>query len=112
MKEQILSNINNPGPLERFYRSNKGAFKKDFNSIYPEVKGNMLADFWNERLNFEQEDVTLGSVKDLTFVLLASFIAGMIAKLPAIFGIDEEFFYPRNIGFIVFPMLAAYFAWK
>jgi len=39
-------------------------------------------------------------------------LAGLIAKLPAILYIDQEFFYIRNTGFIVFPVLAAYFAWK
>src|SRR5690606_17430307 len=33
-------------------------------------------------------------------------------KLPDIFSIDPEFFYPRNLSFIFFPMLAVYFAWK
>src|SRR5690606_16939948 len=62
--------------------------------------------------NYEADELSWGSAKDLVFVIIISLIAGMIAKLPALFGIDEEFFYPRNIGFIVFPMLAAYFAWK
>jgi hypothetical protein len=44
--------------------------------------------------------------------VLASVVAGVIAKLPAILSINEEFFYPRNVGFIVFPLLTAYFAWK
>jgi hypothetical protein len=39
-------------------------------------------------------------------------MAGLVAKLPAFLTIDETFFYTRNIGFIVFPALAAYFAWK
>ena len=111
MKDQILSNINNPGTLERLYRLNKTAFKRDFNAIYPGLKGSIIADFWNERLNYESE-LTSGSARDLFFIIVTSLIAGTIAKFPAIFGIDEEFFYPRNIGFIVFPMLAAWFAWK
>jgi hypothetical protein len=45
-------------------------------------------------------------------VLFASLLAGSIAKIPAFLGIDEDFFYPRNIGFIIFPVLSAYFAWK
>jgi hypothetical protein len=32
--------------------------------------------------------------------------------MPALLRIDEEFFYTRNAGFIVFPALTAYFAWK
>lgn len=112
MKNQILTYLNDPVQLERLYRTNKSTFKKDFNSIYPELKGSTLVDFWNERLNYESDDVNWGSGREILFVLSISLIAGIIAKLPAIFGIDEEFFYPRNIGFIVFPMLAAYFAWK
>ena len=36
----------------------------------------------------------------------------MAAKLPEILSIDEEYFYSRNAGFLVFPFLAAYFVWK
>jgi len=112
MKDQIIKNLNNPGPLERLYRSNKSGFKKDFNTLYPEMKETPLAQFWNERLNYETEEISWGSGKELIFVLIASLLVGIMAKFPAIFEIDEEFFYPRNIGFIVFPMLAAYFTWK
>jgi len=45
-------------------------------------------------------------------VVFASVAAGLVAKLPAIFNIPEDIFYPRNIGFIIFPVLTAYFAWK
>ncbi len=65
-----------------------------------------------ERLNFASEEISWGSNKDLEFVIIASLLAGVIAKLPAVLGINEEFFYPRNIGFIIFPVLSAYFAWK
>ena len=112
MKEDILHNLNQPEQLEKMYRNNKGSFKKEFNTLYPEVKGNALADFWNERLNYESEEISWGSGRELIIIIIAALIAGLIAKLPAIFSIDEEFFYPRNLGFIIFPVLAAYMAWK
>lgn len=112
MKDQILNHLNDPVHLEKLYRANKSNFRKDFNTLYPEVKGNSLADFWHERLNYETDELNWGSSKELIFIFFAALVAGVIAKLPAILGIDQEFFYPRNIGFIVFPMLAAYFAWK
>jgi hypothetical protein len=112
MREEIIVNQNNPRVLEQMYRINKSGFKKEFTSVYPELKGNALADFWNERLNFEKEDISWGSSRELMFVIVAAVLAGFIAKLPAIFAIDEEFFYPRNIGFIVFPLLSLYFAWR
>ena len=112
MKEEIRSHLNDPGQLERMYRTNKLHFKREFSTIYPELKGNTLAEFWNERLNYETEEINWGSRRELLFVIMASLVAGIIAKLPDILSLDEETFYTRNIGFIVFPMLTAYFAWK
>ncbi|HEV2830558.1 MAG TPA: hypothetical protein VGW31_01140, partial [Hanamia sp.] len=112
MKDEILSHLNEPTQLEKLYRANKVSFKREFNTLYPELKGNVVADFWNERLNYEIDEINWGSKRELLFVLVAALVAGIIAKLPAFFSISEDFFYPRNIGFIVFPMLTAYFAWK
>jgi hypothetical protein len=112
MKEEILSSLDNPGQLEKLYRADKSCFKREFKALYPEFKDNVLVRFWNERINFANEEISWGTSKDLVFVIVASLIAGLIAKLPALFNIDEEFFYTRNIGFIVFPVLTAYFAWK
>ena len=112
MKQEILLNLGNPGQLEKLYRTDKSTFKQSFKMLYPEIKDNPLVDFWNERLNFTGEEISWGTRKELVFVIVGALIAGIIAKLPAILSIDEEFFYPRNIGFIIFPVLAAYFAWK
>lgn len=112
MKDEIIAHQNDPRVLEQMYRINKSAFKREFTSVYPELQGNALADFWNERLNFEKDDINWGTSRELLFVIIASLIAGFIAKFPAIFSLDEEFFYPRNIGFIVFPLLSVYFAWQ
>lgn len=112
MKDEILSHLNDPGQLEKLYRSNKVPFKREFSTIYPELKGNVLADFWNERLNYENDDINWGTGRELLFVIIAALVAGFIAKIPAMFQIDEAFFYPRNIGFIFLPLLTAYFAWK
>lgn len=112
MIEQIKTNLDNPTQLEKLYRENKAAFKKEFNSLYPEIKENTTAQIWNERLNFESEEIFWGTKNELVFVIIASFIAGLIAKLPQFFNFSPEFFYPRNIAFVVFPLLTAYFAWE
>lgn len=112
MKNEILSNLDNPGQLEKLYRSDKSTFRLAFKALHPELKDNTLAGFWNERLNFSSEDINWGSAKDLLLIIAVALLAGVIAKLPAIFNINEEFFYSRNIGFIIFPLLTAYFAWK
>lgn len=112
MKEEILSHLDNPPQLEKLYRADKSGFKRAFNALYPELEDNHLAHFWNARLNVVKDDISWGTGKDLTFVIFASLLAGVIAKLPELLQIDEEFFYSRNLSFIIFPILSAYFAWK
>ncbi len=112
MKDEIITHLNDPGQLEKLYRSNKGPFKRRFSTLYPELKGNPLADFWNERLNYESDEITWGTGRELMVVIIASLLAGLVAKLPAFLSINAEFFYSRNIGFIIFPVLSAYFSWK
>ena len=108
----IQTNIDNPRQLEKLYRENKAAFKTEFNLLYPKLQDNKLADYWNERLNYESPEISWGNQKELTFVIVAALSAGVIAKLPFLFNINAEYFYQRNIGFIVFPVLASYFIWK
>ncbi len=112
MKNEILINLNDAKQLEKLYRTNKGLFRREFSTLYPTLKGNTLADFWNERLSYDGDQINLRAGKELLYVIIAALVAGVIAKLPAILNIDEEFFYTRNIGFIVFPALTAWFAWK
>jgi hypothetical protein len=112
MKDEILLNLDNPAKLESLYRQNKSVFKQAFNSLQPELQNNDLIRFWNERLNFSKDEISWGTGKELLFVIIASLLAGVIAKFPQIFSINEEFFYQRNIGFIIFAALSAYFAWK
>lgn len=112
MKDEIITHLNDPRQLEKMYVTNKFLFKREFNILYPELKGNILADFWHERLNYEGNEINWGTSRELLFVIMASLLAGLIAKLPTFLSIDEDFFYPRNISFIIFPLLTVYFAWK
>ena len=112
MRQQILNHLEDPDQLEKLYRSNSAAFVKVFNSVYPEIKDEKLAQYWHARLSYERSEISWGTKNDWIFILLASLLAGLIAKIPAIFQIKPELFYTRNIGFIVFPALASYFIWK
>ncbi|WP_316766657.1 hypothetical protein [Pedobacter frigiditerrae] len=112
MENEIRNHHSNPTELEALYRNNKVRFKRSFDVVYPELKGNPIADCWNERLHYESPELNWGSRSELLFVMIASLIAGLIAKIPSFFNINEDYFYPRNIGFIVFPMLTVFFAWK
>lgn len=112
MKEEILHNLDNPAQLEKLYQSNKSAFKKEFRLIYPEISHHTAAQVWNERLNYGKEEISRGLRNELLIVLILSAMAGLVAKIPAFTRITENFFYPRNLAFIIFPFLAAYFAWR
>ena len=112
MKSDILNNLDNPRQLEKLYREDASSFKKEFNHIYPGHQENSSLSFWYERLNFENEKQSIGSKNDIVIVIAFAFIAGLIANIPNLTGIDKERFLYRNISFIVFPVLSAYFIWK
>ena len=112
MREDILNSLDNPKQLEKLYRSHTSLFKREFNSLHPQLPDTKLIECWNERLNYEQPEISWGSNRELIFVIVASLVAGVLAKFPVIFELAEDFFYPRNLGFIIFPLLTLYFAWK
>ena len=112
LKKIILKNINNPDKLEKIYQSNRISFKNEFLSLSSKIKDKKIYSYWKVRLNYTNSDFSIGSRKELLIVFLCSLLAVIIANLPAIFSIDEEFYYTRNISFIVFSPLAIYFIWK
>ena len=112
MKTEILNNLDNPRQLEKLYREDASNFKKEFNQIYPGQQDKASLAFWNERLNYEAAKPSWGSTTELVIVIVFALLAGLIASIPNITGIDNEKFLFRNISFIVFPLLSAYFIWK
>jgi len=112
MKTDILHNLDNPRQLEKLYREDASSFKKEFNQIYPGQQDKASLAFWNERLNYEAAKPSWGSTTELVIVIVFALLAGLIASIPNITGIDNEKFLFRNISFIAFPLLSAYFIWK
>ena len=112
MKSDILHNLDNPKQLEKLYREDASSFKKEFNQIYPGQQDKASLAFWNERLNYEAAKPSWGSKTELVIVIVFALLAGLIASIPNITGIDNEKFLFRNISFIAFPLLSAYFIWK
>lgn len=112
MREEIIEHLDNPAQLETLYRSNKLAFKKEFNLLYPQMQENATARVWHERLNFEREIISWGTNRELLFVIVAALLAWLTAEIPGLTGMDPDRFFPRNLSLVVFPGLAAYFIWK
>lgn len=107
----ILSHIDNPKQLEKMYRDNKSEFKAAFDLVSSNIKDKQLFAYWHERLNYQSPSIFWGNRNDFIFILCGALLAGILVKIPAIFGLDPEMFYQRNIGFIVFPILTTYFIW-
>ena len=112
MRSEILNNLDNPKQLEKLYRDNKVSFKKEFNQIYSGHTENKALSVWHERLNFENEKYGIGTKNEIGVVVAFALIAGLIAHIPNFTSIDQEYFFSRNISFVVFPVLSAYFIWK
>ena len=112
MRSEILNNLDNPKQLEKLYRDNKVSFKKEFNQIYSGHTENKALSVWHERLNFENEKHGIGTKNEIGVVVAFALIAGLIAHIPNFTSIDQEYYFSRNISFVVFPVLSAYFIWK
>lgn len=111
MTSIIKDHMADPAMLEQLYRSNRNEFKKAFSALYPSLPEDPIAQCWYQRLHEEGGAISWGKKNDLIFIIVAALVATVIAKIPTLFNIKEEFFYPRNISFIVFPTLMAYFIW-
>jgi len=112
MKQQIITHLHQPLELEKLYRSDKENFKKNLPSVLEEHPEHPILLTWQARLNFDTELRRSVNFKEIFLVILLSLLAGFIAKLPSFTAIGEEFFYTRNLSFIVFPCLIIYFSWK
>lgn len=112
MKQEILDKLQQPEALEQLYQSDRARFKNAFVEVYPEISENPVAATWQARLNYHKPDLTWGTRQEWGIILLSIFLAGILAKLQQILAIDEDFFFSRNIAFIVLPFLTIFFAWR
>ena len=112
MKNSIIDHINNPEFLETAYRKDGAAFKQGFAEAYPIVKDELLAKAWYERLNYKQSDISWGLKNEWKVVAILAAIVAVVAILPNFIIVEQDVFYVKNIGFIVFPALMVYFVWK
>ena len=112
MENEIKININNPKQLEKLYREHKGNFTTAFNTVFQELRDEPAAQAWHERLNYKDESVFWGSKNEILFIVVAAFVGGLIAKMPSFLGVEYDVYMSKNIGFVVFPILTAYFIWK
>lgn len=110
MKEVIKEFINNPEKLEQLYHDDKNAFESGFEEVYSEIEKSELSKFWKIRLDYiKQPDKIRASLNDIFILIASCLVAGLLIKIPDIFKLpDNEIFYQKNIGLIVFFGLTLY----
>jgi hypothetical protein len=112
MQAAILSHLNNPGQLEKLYHSDKQNFKNSIQLLYTEYKHEPIIQFWHERLHYNESINKVGTNKDFWTAIKLIIIAGLVANISNIPGVNENLFFSRNLSFVIIPFMAAYFIWK
>ena len=112
MKEKIIENLNNPSQLEKLYRTDKSEFEQSINDLYNTHSHEPFIQFWKERLSYKEVSSNLFSKNEFWLAFILIIIAGLIANIVNIKGINQELFLSRNLSFIIIPFVSAYFLWK
>jgi len=114
MKQHIQKYLNQPEELERLYRKQPYEFQQAFEKLYPEIQSMEIAQFWNQRLAYENHRPAISWGKKGEWLLITglALLAGLVAKLPEYMSWDEEIYYQKHIGFIVFPFMCFYLLWR
>lgn len=112
MKNSIIEHINDPAYLEALYRNDVGLFKQSFIEAYPIIKDELMAKVWYERLYYKSSELSWGIKNEWKIVLMLAVVVSTIAVLPNLITVEQDVFYAKNIGFIIFPALMFYFVWK
>jgi hypothetical protein len=112
MESIIISNIKDPEKLEKLYRENRKSFETEFDKAYPEIQNSEAAKFWKSRLDFDRAPVKIKTIfdADFYFMVVICLIAGILIKIPEIFGFDAMRFnfYERETALIIFLGLSVF----
>jgi hypothetical protein len=112
MESIIISNIKDPEKLEKLYRENRKSFETEFDKVYPEIQNSEAAKFWKSRLDFDRAPVKIKTIfdADFYFMVVICLIAGILIKIPEIFGFDAMRFnfYERETALIIFLGLSVF----
>ena len=109
MTNLIIESIGKPAVLETMYRQDPAQFKMDFDAAYESIKDEPVARVWHERLHYVQPGVNWGNKNELWMVICVAAVASIVALVPNFIKIEEDVYYSRNIGLILFGALMAYF---
>lgn len=117
IQEEIVRALDSPKDLEFIYRQNPSDFTRTFPEVFSKHPDSVVLKVWYERLFFKSSpdtelnrDSGTWRSKDIILIVALSLIAGTLIKIPDFTSsLNREFFYSRDLAFIIFMTLAAYF---
>jgi len=95
----VLKNLDKPEVLEDVYRSSPEDFEADLENALKQKHDSETLKVWHVRLNYISPTVT--QPFSVTLLVILCLITGLFTKLPSIFSIDSEWYYPRFVPLIV-----------
>jgi len=112
MKQAIVDNLNNPSALEKLYQVDKKQFQQSLYELSDIHANSAAVQFWKARFNYKEISASLYSKNEFWLAFKLIIVAGLIANIVNIKGINQELFLARNMSFIIIPFVSAYFLWK
>lgn len=119
LTQDIVRAIDSPRELEALYRDNPDEFGRVLPELFSRHPESIALQVWYQRLFFKEPsevpaaEASRGDTWNWRGILLTvtlSLVAGTLVKIPDLFrGIDDEWFYSRNVAIIIAMALMAYF---
>jgi len=111
-QQLILSNAQDPEELERLYLRDRRLFTAAFDQVFPQIALQPIAQSWRARLHPPTQPSIFADPKEAIFWLIATFLSGCMVKYPQWANHNPEFYLTKQVGFLFFPFVLLFFAWK
>lgn len=110
----IIKNMADPHELERMFRKNSEAFKRDFEEAWEQNPDSQILSIWYERLYYretENLEKTSRLKRDFLVMGVLAIMAGTSTRILFHF-IEQNTIAPINLIFGIIPFITAFFVYK
>lgn len=108
----ILLHSENPEELERLFQRDRRLFTSAFDAIFPQIAEQPIAQSWQARLHPPAQPALFSNPTEAIFWGISVFLAGVLVKFPQWIGWNPELYLAKQLGYIIFPFILLFFAWK
>jgi hypothetical protein len=110
IEQEIVNKLGQPAELESLYQAQPSEFKRAFFVVFESFKDQPVAQVWFHRLTYTSHKSPFGNQKDWMMLGIFALVSAFLMQFPRIFHFSNDFYYPRNIAFVSFPLIAIFFA--